>query len=118
MRSSIVIFAAALFIFQILNYAHTAHLCVFYESDNTVYYKNLVHYVSSRTQLESGYNYMFRPYMWAILRLRSNFSGVAIEDVSGVFEYWSLGGRGEGGQDLVCTNSGYHDLGLLQVDYH
>ena len=25
---------------------------------------------------------------------------------------------GEGERGLVCFNSGYHDLGLLQVDYH
>jgi len=35
--------------------------------------------------------------MWAIFRLRSNFSGAAIKDVWGVFfGYWWLGGRGEG----------------------
>ena len=28
---------------------------------------------------------MFRPYMWALFRLRSNFSGAAIQDVWGVF---------------------------------
>jgi len=60
---------------------------------------------------------MFRPYMWAIFRLRSNFSGAAIQDVWGVF--WCIGGWvGEGRGVLVCFNSGYHDLGLLQVDYH
>jgi len=46
---------------------------------------------------------MFRPYMWAIFRLRSNFSGVALQDVGGVF--WVLG---FGWGDLVCLNSGYH----------
>ena len=58
---------------------------------------------------------MFRPHMWAIFRLQSNFSnfsGAAIQDVWGV----GVGGRG-GGRDLVCFNSGYHDLGRLQVDY-
>jgi len=39
---------------------------------------------------------MFRPYMWAIFRLRSNFSGDAIQDVWGVF--WRV-------------------LGVLEVDY-
>jgi len=38
--------------------------------------------------------------MWAIFRLRSNFSGAAIQDM------W-----GGGGRDLVCFNSGYHGYG-------
>ena len=38
---------------------------------------------------------MFRLYMWAILRLRSNFSGAAIQDVWGVGVGWG------GGRDLV-----------------
>jgi len=46
--------------------------------------------------------------------LRSNFLGAAIQDVWGVF--WVLGfGWGRGGRDLVCFNSGYHNLGLLKV---
>jgi hypothetical protein len=28
------------------------------------------------------------------------------------------GGGGGGGARSRCFNSGYHDLGLLQVDYH
>jgi len=55
---------------------------------------------------------MFRPYMWAILMLRSNFSGAAVQECG----VWWLGGRG--GVRSRCSNSGYHDLGLLQVDYH
>jgi len=40
---------------------------------------------------------MFRPYMWAIFRLRSNFTGVAIQDVWGVFwVLWVGWGRGGG----------------------
>jgi len=44
---------------------------------------------------------MFRPYMWAIFRLRSNFSGVAIQDVWGAF--WGIGGwvvAGWGGGEI------------------
>jgi len=59
---------------------------------------------------------MFRPYMWVIFRLQSNFPGATIQDVWGVF--WVLGGGGEGVRDLVCFNSGFHDLGVLQMDYH
>ena len=55
---------------------------------------------------------MFRPYMWAILRLPSNFSGAAIQECG----VWGLGGGG--GTRSRCSNGGYHDLGLLQVDYH
>jgi len=55
---------------------------------------------------------MFRPYMWAIYRLRSNFSGAAIQDVWGVFWYWGLGwGRG-GGRDLVPI------VGTMTWDYY
>ena len=39
---------------------------------------------------------MFRPYMWAIFRLRSNFFEAAILDVWGVF--WILGLGGGGGE--------------------
>ena len=39
---------------------------------------------------------MFRPYMWAIFRLRSNFSGAAIQEYGVFFGYWGLG-RGRGG---------------------
>jgi len=41
---------------------------------------------------------MFRPYMWAIFRLRFNFSGATIQDVGGVWVGW---GEGGGGRDLV-----------------
>ena len=34
--------------------------------------------------------------MWAIFRLRFNFSGAAIQDVWGVF--WGIGGLGGGGE--------------------
>ena len=57
---------------------------------------------------------MFRPYMWAIFRLRSNFSGAAIQDVWGCFVGYC--GLGEGTRSC-CSSCGYHDLGLLQVDY-
>jgi len=57
---------------------------------------------------------MFRPYMWAIFRLRSNFSGVAIQDVWGAF--FGIGGwLGEGRGDEI---SFVPIAGLLQVDYH
>jgi len=59
---------------------------------------------------------MFRPYMWAIIRLRFNLQGVAIQAVWGVLEYWGL--ERLVGRRSRCFNSGYHDLGLLQVDYH
>jgi len=39
---------------------------------------------------------MFRPYMWAIFRLRSNFSEVAIQEC-GVF--LGIGGWVEGGEE-------------------
>jgi len=58
---------------------------------------------------------MFRPYMWAIFRLPSNILGAAIQDVWGVL--WVLGVEWGKGRDLLVFNSGYHDLGLLQVDY-
>ena len=38
---------------------------------------------------------MFRPYIWAIFRLRSNFSGTAIQDVWGVFWVLWVGWAGE-----------------------
>ena len=64
---------------------------------------------------------MFRPYMWAIFRLRSNFSGAAIQDVWGVFFFLSIGvgwGRG-GGRDLVVSIVGTMTWGYyVQVDYH
>jgi len=60
---------------------------------------------------------MFRPYMWAIFRLRSNFPGVTIQECGVFFGYWGLGGGGEGARSR-CFSDGYHDLGLLQVDYH
>jgi len=45
----------------------------------------------------------------------------AIQDMLGVFlGCWGLGGGGGGkrGTRSRCFSSGYHDLGLLQVDYH
>ena len=47
---------------------------------------------------------MFRPYMWAIFRLRSNFSGHAIQECGAFFGYWGLGGGGEGGRDVVVPS--------------
>jgi len=38
---------------------------------------------------------MFRPYMWAIFRLRSKFSEGAIQDVWGVFRVLGVRGGGE-----------------------
>lgn len=52
-----------------------------------------------------------------MLHVRSN---TAIQDVWGVF-LRVLGdwvGGGVGGTRSHRFNSGYHDLGLLQVDYH
>ena len=42
---------------------------------------------------------MFRPYVWVIFSLRSNFSGAAIQDVR-CFWVWGAGGgrEGEGGE--------------------
>ena len=56
---------------------------------------------------------MFRTYMWDIFRLRSNFSGTDIQDVWGVFLLLGVG-RGGGGGRSRCSNSGYHDLEVLQ----
>jgi len=40
--------------------------------------------------------------MWAIFRLRSNFSGAVIQDVWGdFFGYWGLGGGGEGARSRL-----------------
>ena len=47
---------------------------------------------------------MFRPYMWAIFRLRSNFSGHAIQACGAFFGYWGLGGGEEGGRYLVVPS--------------
>jgi len=48
---------------------------------------------------------MFRPYMWAIFRLRSNFSGAAIQDVWGVFWVLGVGGGGmRGGGEVTNSN--------------
>ena len=41
---------------------------------------------------------MIRPYMWAIIRLRFNLQGVAIQAVWGVFE--NIGGSGVGGNEI------------------
>jgi len=50
---------------------------------------------------------MFRPYMWAIFRLRSNFPGAAIQDV------WGVGlGVGEE-RDLVVPIAG-----IMTWDYY
>ena len=35
----------------------------------------------------------------------------------GVFGYWGLGVLRGWGTRSCCSNSGYHDLGLLQVDF-
>jgi len=40
---------------------------------------------------------MFRPYMWAIFRLRSNFSGAAVQEYRVFFRVLGVGwGRGGG----------------------
>ena len=50
---------------------------------------------------------MFRPYMWVIFRLRSNFSVAAIQDVWGVFlGYWRLGGGGKGSEISFVSTVG------------
>ena len=56
---------------------------------------------------------MFRPYMWAIFRLRSNFLGAAIQGMLGVFWVLVVGWR-RGARSRLLQ---YHDLGRLQVDY-
>jgi len=59
---------------------------------------------------------MFRPYMWAIFRLRFNLQ-ISYTRCVGRF-VWGLGGwLGEGTRSR-CFDSGYHDPGLLQVDFH
>ena len=52
---------------------------------------------------------MFRPYMWAIFRLRSNFSRDAIQDVWGVF--WGIGGWLEGGEISFVSIVGTMGIG-------
>jgi len=56
---------------------------------------------------------MIRPYMWDIFRFRSNFSGAAIQEY-GVFffRFWGWAGERRGTRSR-CSNSAYHDLGLL-----
>ena len=46
---------------------------------------------------------MFRPYMWAIYRLRSNLLGAAIQVVWGIFWVLGSGGGGEGGEISVFS---------------
>ena len=61
---------------------------------------------------------MFRPYMWAIFRLQSNFSGSLYRMCGVFFGYWGLGvGRG-GGEISFVSVEGTMGIGLLQVDYH
>ena len=60
------------------------------------------------------YNYMFRPYMWAIFRLRFNLQ-ISYTRCVGRF-VWGLGG-GEGEGTRFRFDNGYHDPGLLQVDF-
>ena len=88
-------------------------------SNNKEYY---VLHVQSNTTIfhlvvQYKYNYMFRPYMWHFFRLRFNLLSSHTRCVGCFLGCWELGG-GRGGQDLVVFNSGYHDLGLLQLDYH
>ena len=54
------------------------------------------------------YNYMFRPYMWAIFRLRFNLQ------ISYTRCVGSLGGWGTRSR---CFNSWFRDPGLFQVDF-
>jgi len=56
---------------------------------------------------------MFRSYMWAIFRLGCYLQ---ISYTRCVGYFLGIGWGGE--RDLVFFNRGYHDLGLLQVDYH
>ena len=54
---------------------------------------------------------MFRPYMWAIFRLRSSFSVAATQDVWGVFWILMVGcGRG-GGEILFVSIVGTMGIG-------
>ena len=53
---------------------------------------------------------MFRPYMWAIFR--RFILQISYKDVWGVW----VGGWGWG-EEISFFNSGYHDPGLLQVDF-
>jgi len=55
---------------------------------------------------------MFRPYMWAIIRLRFNLQGVAIQAVWDVFE--SIGGWGVGGNDI----SFFSIVGIMTWGYY
>ena len=75
------------------------YLCIVAYISSKIIFKNLVCYTFSRTQLylvvQWEYNYMFRPYMSAIFRLQSNFSGGVIQDVWGVFRALGVG-WGEG----------------------
>jgi len=58
---------------------------------------------------------MFRPYMWAIFRLRSNFSGAAIQDMFGVFWVLGVGWGGEGrGRDPVVSIVGTMTCGYYK----
>jgi len=41
-----------------------------------------------------------------------------IQDECVFFRILGIGLREEGGKRPPCFNSGYYDLGLLQVDYH
>ena len=86
--------------------------CVLHVQSNTTIF---------HLEVQEEYNYMFRPYMWAIFRLWFNLQSSYTSCVWCVFwGCWGLGGGvgGGGGTKSRCFNSGYHDLGLLQVDYH
>jgi len=51
---------------------------------------------------------MFRPFIWAIFRLRFLTYRLVIQDVG------HLGGRG---RDARCFSNGYHDPELLEVNF-
>jgi len=53
--------------------------------------------------------------MWAIFRLRSNFQG-SLYKMCGVFLGGIGGWVGDGRGTRSRSNSGYHDLGLLQLE--
>ena len=57
---------------------------------------------------------MFRPYMWAIYRLRFNLQ---ISYIRCVGRLVGRGGRGREGTRSRCFNSGYRDPELLQADF-
>ena len=62
----------------------TKNFCVLHIQSNTTIFHPIVHY---------DYNYMFRPYMWAIFRLWFDFQSSHTRCMGVLFGYWGLGGR-------------------------